>query len=45
MSGLPRDFWTFWAGQTISAIGSSITQFALPLLVYQRYLAAEKGAA
>ncbi len=35
MSGLSRDFWTFWTGQTISAFGSSITQFALPLLVYQ----------
>lgn len=35
MSGLSRDFWTFWSGQTISAFGSSITHFALPLLVYQ----------
>jgi MFS family permease len=32
---LGRDFWSFWAGQTISSFGSSITQFALPLLVYQ----------
>jgi MFS family permease len=35
VKGLPRDFWTFWTGQTISSFGSSITQFALPLLVYQ----------
>lgn len=35
MSRLGRDFWTFWSGQTISTFGSSITQFALPLLVYQ----------
>lgn len=35
MSGLSRDFWTFWTGQSISAFGSSITQFALPLLVFQ----------
>ena len=35
MNGLGRDFWTFWTGQTISNFGSSITQFALPLLVYQ----------
>ncbi|MDE3193924.1 MAG: MFS transporter, partial [Chloroflexota bacterium] len=33
-AGLPRDFWTFWTGQTISQFGSSITQFALPLLVF-----------
>ncbi len=33
--GLSRDFWTFWTGQSISQFGSSITQFALPLLVYQ----------
>jgi len=35
VSGLSRDFWTFWTGQSISAFGSSITQFALPLLVFQ----------
>jgi len=29
-----RDFWTFWAGQTISNLGTSFTLFALPLLVY-----------
>ncbi len=28
------DFWKFWAGQTISNFGSSITIFALPLLVF-----------
>ncbi len=34
-AGLSRDFWTFWTGQSISQFGSSITQFALPLLVFQ----------
>jgi MFS family permease len=29
------DFWKFWAGQTISQLGSSFTFFALPLLVYK----------
>ena len=33
-SGLSRDFWTFWAGQTISNMGNAITFLALPLLVY-----------
>lgn len=33
--GLNRDFWLFWASQTISIMGSSITLFALPLLVYR----------
>lgn len=33
---LGADFWKFWAGQTASNLGSSVTQFALPLLVYQR---------
>jgi MFS family permease len=28
------DFWKFWAGQTISTLGSSFTTFALPLLIY-----------
>src|SRR5207245_8003939 len=28
------DFARFWAGQTISNLGSSITQFALPLIVF-----------
>ncbi len=32
---LGTDFWKFWAGQTISNLGSSFTFFALPLLVYQ----------
>lgn len=31
---LNSDFWKYWAGQTISNMGSSITLFALPLLVY-----------
>ncbi len=29
------DFWKYWAGQTISNLGSSVTQFALPLLIYK----------
>ena len=29
------DFWTFWSGQTISTLGSSVTSFALPLLVFK----------
>jgi len=29
------DFWTFWSGQTISTLGSSVTGFALPLLVFK----------
>lgn len=32
---LSVDFSRFWAGQTISNLGSSITLFALPLLVYE----------
>ena len=28
------DFWKFWAGQTISTLGSSFTSFALPLLIF-----------
>src|SRR5215469_10721671 len=32
---LSADFWKFWTGQTISNLGSSITLFALPLLVYK----------
>ena len=29
------DFWKFWSGQTISTLGSSVTGFALPLLVFR----------
>ena len=29
------DFWKYWTGQTLSNLGSSITVFALPLLVYK----------
>jgi MFS family permease len=29
------DFWKFWVGQTISNLGTSFTQFALPLLVFK----------
>ena len=32
---LGSDYWKFWAGQTISNLGSSFTFFALPLLVYE----------
>jgi MFS family permease len=34
-SRLNSDFWKYWTGQTISNLGSSITLFALPLLVYK----------
>lgn len=34
-SKLSGDFWKFWTGQTISSLGSSVTIFALPLLVYK----------
>lgn len=30
-----RDFWKFWAGQSISSFGSSVSGFALPLLVFK----------
>jgi MFS family permease len=29
------NFWKFWAGQTISNLGSSFTEFALPLLIFK----------
>ena len=32
---LGRDFWTYFTGQTISQVGSSFTNFALPLLVFK----------
>jgi hypothetical protein len=32
---LRRDFWIYFTGQTISQIGSSFTNFALPLLVFK----------
>jgi MFS family permease len=32
---LSADFWKFWFGQTISNLGSSITLFVLPLLVFK----------
>ncbi len=38
MSGTTRlsnEFWKFWLGQTISNLGTSFTQFALPLLVFK----------
>jgi MFS family permease len=35
MRKLKSDFWKYWAGQTISNLGSSVTLFALPLLVFK----------
>ena len=32
---LSAEFWKFWVGQTISNLGTSFTQFALPLLVFK----------
>ena len=32
---LDADFWKYWTGQTISNLGTSFTQFALPLLIYK----------
>jgi MFS family permease len=32
---LKGDFWKFWSRQTISTLGSSVTGFALPLLVFK----------
>src|SRR5437762_4157616 len=29
------DFWKYWTGQTLSNLGSSVTIFAIPLLVYK----------
>ena len=29
------DFWKFWTGETVSNFGNSITQFALPLLIFK----------
>jgi MFS family permease len=34
-SHLSSDFWKYWTGQTISNLGSSVTLFALPLLVFK----------
>ncbi|MGI8695834.1 MAG: MFS transporter, partial [Mycobacteriales bacterium] len=31
---LPRDFWLYFTGQAASTLGSSFTQFALPLLIF-----------
>jgi hypothetical protein len=31
----PRNVWLFWLGQIISSLGSSVTAFALPLLVFK----------
>ena len=32
---MSSDFWKFWTGQTISNLGSSFTQWAVPLLVFE----------
>jgi MFS family permease len=32
---MSRDFWKFWIGQTVSNLGSSFTQWAVPLLVFR----------
>jgi MFS family permease len=32
---LPVDFWLYFGGQFTSTLGSSFTQYALPLLIYQ----------
>src|SRR3954454_3665453 len=29
------DFWKFWTGQTLSNLGSSVTLFVLPLLIFR----------
>src|ERR1700736_1134098 len=34
-NSLNSDFWKYWTGQTLSNLGSSVTLFALPLLVYK----------
>jgi len=34
-AAVSRDFWRFWVGETVSAFGSSFTQFAIPLLVFK----------
>src|SRR5918912_4233730 len=33
--GLNADFWKFWTGQVISTLGTSFTQFAIPLLIFK----------
>src|SRR5690349_15125860 len=32
---LSADFWRFWTGQTVSNLGSTVTMFVLPLLIYR----------
>src|SRR5436305_8536156 len=32
---LSVDFWKFWTGQAISALGDSFSGFALPLLIFK----------
>jgi hypothetical protein len=33
--GLNLDFWKFWSGQVISVLGTSFTEFAIPLLIFK----------
>lgn len=33
--GRAGDFWIYWAGQLLSQVGSALTAFALPLLVFK----------
>src|SRR5437588_10134897 len=33
--GTGRDFWKFWTGQVISVLGTSFTDFAIPLLIFR----------
>jgi MFS family permease len=35
ISRLKLDFWKFWTGETVSAFGTSVTQFAMPLIVFK----------
>ena len=32
---LGRDFWLFWAGQSVSNLGNAVSLFALPLLMFK----------
>ncbi len=34
-AGAGRDFWIFWAGQTVSNMGNAITLLVIPLLIFK----------
>ncbi|MGA7671570.1 MAG: MFS transporter [Nitrolancea sp.] len=34
-AGAGRDFWVFWAGQTVSNMGNAITFLVIPLLIFK----------